>query len=57
MTEKQVSFHDVLSRNVSSVTPCKCYCKSVVIFLPNLNLNCKESVPELIDVPPRPPSL
>ena len=31
------------------MTPWQCYCKSVQIFLPNLNFSCKESASKCID--------
>ena len=47
--ELRVSFYDVLSANVNCMTPWQCYCKSVEIFLPNLNFSCKESASNWID--------
>ena len=34
------------------MTPWQCYCKSVQIFLPNLNFSCKESASKCIDFGP-----
>ena len=35
------------------MTPWQCYCKSVQIFLPNLNFSCKESASKCIDFGPQ----
>ena len=50
---KRVSFYDFLSTNVNCMTPWQCYCKSVQIFLPNLNFSCKESASKCIDFGPQ----